>query len=416
MLFQVVGHLKPGVTPSQAVEDLNAVGTYLEKTYPKDDGNMTFTLGKPSLYGDFLGPVVQGRAGDFAFVGHRYLDRSGTSAAIADHARATSRDGYDGQFALFIALDPAHAAPSIDKPAYRYSHILYPVLSRALALGHNSWVPVAMLLVNLLAVFSGTLALALILKRSHEPPALAAAFGLFPGMFVAFERDLGDVLAYSLVPVAVLAMRWDRSSRLVLAGLLFAAAGLARESTLFFPAVLGLWHVIQPGRRPRRALQAAVLAVLAATPYVGWRLFLLSWIGPSHSVPSGLASFPFQGILFQRSAFEVLVVVLPGLLLAFAALGGLRGRRTSPFVLVVLVQVIVFVIFLPQASYADYNAAGRLQLGTVLAALCCVPALRGLADRFRKSLRAAIALAMLPVLLFTIAVLSAIAVLVGGAV
>jgi hypothetical protein len=357
-----------------------------------------------------LAPVVQGRAGDFAFVGHRYLDRSATPASIADHAHATSRDGYDGQFALFIALDPAHAAPSIDKPAYRYTHILYPALSRALALGHDAWVPVAMLLVNLLAVFSGTLALALVLKRSHEPPALAAVFGLFPGMFVAFERDLGDVLAYSLVPVAVLAMRWDRWSRLVLAGLVFAAAGLARESTLFFPAVLALWHLIQPGHRPIRALQATVLVVLAAAPYVGWKLFLLSWLGRSHSVPSGLASFPFQGILFGRSwgfaaVFEALVVVLPGLLLAFAALGALRGRTTSPFVVVVLVQVLVFVIFLPPACYADYDAAGRLQLGAVLGALCSVPALRGLADRFRTSLRAAIALAMLPALLFSVAVL-----------
>jgi hypothetical protein len=358
-----------------------------------------------------LGPVVQGRAGDFAFVGHRYLDRSGTSAAISDHARATSRDGYDGQFALFIALDPAHAAPSIDKPAYRYTHILYPVLARGLALGQDAWVPVAMLVVNLLAVFSGTLALALILRRNHEPPALVAVFGLFPGLFVAFERDLGDVLAYSLVPIAVLALRWERWPRLVLAGLLFAAAGLARESTLFFPAVLGLLHVMQPGRRPVRALQASVLAVVAAAPYLGWRLFLLSWLGPGRSVPSGLANFPFQGILYGRpwgvaAAFEALVVVLPGLLLAFAALGALRGRRTSPFVVVILVQVLVFVIFLPPASYADYNAAGRLQMGTVVAALCCVPALRGLAGRFRTSLRAAIVLAMLPVLLTLAVVLS----------
>ncbi|HMD34528.1 MAG TPA: ABC transporter permease [Vicinamibacterales bacterium] len=59
-LFQTIGHLKPGVTPAQAVADLNAIGADLEKTYPTDDANMTFTLARPSLYGDFLGPVVQG--------------------------------------------------------------------------------------------------------------------------------------------------------------------------------------------------------------------------------------------------------------------------------------------------------------------------------------------------------------------
>jgi predicted permease len=58
-LFQVIGHLKPGVTVAQAVADLDAIGADLERTYPKDDGQMTFALARPGLYGDFLGPVVQ---------------------------------------------------------------------------------------------------------------------------------------------------------------------------------------------------------------------------------------------------------------------------------------------------------------------------------------------------------------------
>jgi len=58
-IFMVMGHLRPGVTTAQAVADLNSIGTYLEKTYPKDDGQMTFALARPGLYGDFLGPVVQ---------------------------------------------------------------------------------------------------------------------------------------------------------------------------------------------------------------------------------------------------------------------------------------------------------------------------------------------------------------------
>jgi hypothetical protein len=35
-MYMVLGHLKPGVTPAQAIADLNSVGSYLEKTYPKD--------------------------------------------------------------------------------------------------------------------------------------------------------------------------------------------------------------------------------------------------------------------------------------------------------------------------------------------------------------------------------------------
>ena len=54
-----MGHLKARVTPAQAIADLNSIGSYLEKTYPKDDGHMSFTLARPSLYGDYFGRPVR---------------------------------------------------------------------------------------------------------------------------------------------------------------------------------------------------------------------------------------------------------------------------------------------------------------------------------------------------------------------
>ncbi|MGA3372193.1 MAG: ADOP family duplicated permease [Terracidiphilus sp.] len=59
-IFMVLGHLKPGVTPEQAIADLNSIGSYLEKTYPKDDAYMTYSLARPGLIGDMLGPPVKG--------------------------------------------------------------------------------------------------------------------------------------------------------------------------------------------------------------------------------------------------------------------------------------------------------------------------------------------------------------------
>ena len=58
-LFMLMGHLKPGVTEAQAIADLNATGAYLEKNYPKDENRMQFKLGRPSLYGDYLGKPVR---------------------------------------------------------------------------------------------------------------------------------------------------------------------------------------------------------------------------------------------------------------------------------------------------------------------------------------------------------------------
>ena len=58
-ILGAMGHLKAGVTPAQATGDLNAIGSYLEKTYPKDDSKMVFSLVRPSFFGDFLGRTVR---------------------------------------------------------------------------------------------------------------------------------------------------------------------------------------------------------------------------------------------------------------------------------------------------------------------------------------------------------------------
>jgi predicted permease len=58
-VFQTIGHLRAGVTPAQAVADLNSIGSYLEKTYPKDDSKVDFSVARPSLAGDFLGGAIR---------------------------------------------------------------------------------------------------------------------------------------------------------------------------------------------------------------------------------------------------------------------------------------------------------------------------------------------------------------------
>jgi len=58
-VFDVIGHLKPGVTQAQAIADLNAIGADLEKNYPETAGQLSFRLARPGLYGDFLGRPVK---------------------------------------------------------------------------------------------------------------------------------------------------------------------------------------------------------------------------------------------------------------------------------------------------------------------------------------------------------------------
>jgi predicted permease len=55
-VFEAFGHLKQGVTPAQAVADVNAVGEYLEKTYPKEVARGKTSLAHEGLT-SFGGPV-----------------------------------------------------------------------------------------------------------------------------------------------------------------------------------------------------------------------------------------------------------------------------------------------------------------------------------------------------------------------
>jgi predicted permease len=57
-IFMLMGHLKPGVTRAQAIADLNTVGAEIQRTYPRGNGKLTFTLTRPNLYGDYLGRPI----------------------------------------------------------------------------------------------------------------------------------------------------------------------------------------------------------------------------------------------------------------------------------------------------------------------------------------------------------------------
>src|SRR5215470_7974181 len=58
-LFMSIGHLKAGVTSAAAVADLNAISSYLVKSYPKDERSGGIALARPNLLGDQFAPGVQ---------------------------------------------------------------------------------------------------------------------------------------------------------------------------------------------------------------------------------------------------------------------------------------------------------------------------------------------------------------------
>ncbi|HEV2457094.1 MAG TPA: hypothetical protein VGS80_01925, partial [Ktedonobacterales bacterium] len=199
------------------------------------------------IYGVWVATyLLQGYdARDFTATSLYFLNKSHASTVIRydptyHNYIPANKLGYDGQFDYFIALDPVNARYYIDVPAYRYGRILYPMTARLLALGQPGLVPYTLLAVNLLAAAGGTLALAAWLKRKRLSPWLALLFGLYPGLFIAFQRDLNEPLAYALAALGVYLFDFGGRRRVLWAGIAFGLAALARESTLIFPLVYGL--------------------------------------------------------------------------------------------------------------------------------------------------------------------------------
>jgi predicted permease len=99
--IMALGHLKPGVTSAQAIADLNTVGAWLEKTYPKTDAHMTFALARPSLVGDMLGPLVKGFVGALMLLSGLILLAACANLGSLFAARAADRSR---EIALRLAL------------------------------------------------------------------------------------------------------------------------------------------------------------------------------------------------------------------------------------------------------------------------------------------------------------------------
>jgi len=97
----VVGRLKAGVTPAQATADLNSVGEWMAKAYPKDDEGLEFALTRPGLAGDMLGGPVHAFAAGLMLLAGLILLAAYVNLGSLFSARAADRSR---EVALRLAL------------------------------------------------------------------------------------------------------------------------------------------------------------------------------------------------------------------------------------------------------------------------------------------------------------------------
>jgi hypothetical protein len=189
-------------------------------------------------------------------------------------------NGYDGQFYYRLALDPAnlhHEAFGItlDSP-FRLQRIGYPALAWLVSLGQRSWVPVALVVVNVLALSAIGLVGGMLARDCGRHALCGLLLAGYFGFFISVGCDLTEPAAAACLLGGVLAYRRGRP---VLAGLLFAYGALTRETVMIVPLAIGLTRLVTMVRRPVRPGAGDLAWCLPPIAFGGWQLILRAATG-----------------------------------------------------------------------------------------------------------------------------------------
>ncbi|MBE9471547.1 MAG: hypothetical protein IMY75_05530 [Chloroflexi bacterium] len=332
----------------------------------------------------YVGITLARHGGDplaFALVGTQYSqgDPQGTQ-------------GYDGQFAYYIARDPAGGWRFCDVPAYRYQRILYPLLAWALALGRSAAVGWALVALNVAALAGGTYFTERLLAARGVNCWYALVYGLYGGLVAGLRLDLPEPLAYGLVQAGLWAWeergagsrkeeaeaRRGRKFCSSVTMVLLALAALAKETTLI--AVAGLLFYLALRHRWREAVG---LGLAVGLPFAAWQGVLWVWLGTPGVGAGGAMATPFEWLPFAGllrvatvswPAFWLLLAVegplfvLPIVWALIASVRDLLRGWQHPWVAVLLAQAAVLP-FLPFSTWREPLAMARLATGLVAATL-----------------------------------------------
>lgn len=300
-----------------------------------------------------------------------------TAIDIDEGCPKDAEEGYDGQFVYYIARNPGGAAPCIDVPAYRYQRILLPVLGRYLALGIEDLMPMAFVIINLVALGSSTLLLEQLLVQLGVSRWFAITYGLFFGSVIAVRVSTTEPLAYGFVVMAIW-LSQQENERLWLQALMLAAAAFTKETTGLFVAGFLLYYALE-----KRWTDGIRLALAVGIPFGLWQLYLYDWLG-AFGVGSGgaggtsfeiipyngiwriayddggnLEAFALLGILFIPS------VVLPSLWGLWATIQEFREGKYHLYTCLFFASLAIMP-FVPFSTYREFIGIYRFIVGMVM--------------------------------------------------
>lgn len=247
--------------------------------------------------------------GALVVAGDQFTDARQVSIPVERHSA-----GYDGQFYYRLALDPftnqwnAHGI-RFDYPTYRQQRIFMPLLAWAATAGHARTIPIAIVLINIVAVGLLAASSARIFSDCGLNPWLSAAAWMYPGWLLSMTRDCAEIVEVALLVAMIAAAQRRRTALAVVAAV---AAALTKETALLAIAACAI---------------AAPWLVIAIAAQLGFK-FTLFYVW--HAAPSfGLRHFsiPFAGLVqsfsLQRPfpVFTNVEIIALGLCVTAAALG-----------------------------------------------------------------------------------------------
>ena len=176
--------------------------------------------------------------------------------------------GYDGQFYYRLALDPFNwnktAYGITMDQSYRYTRIGYPILAWLVSLGQHQFVPIALVVINLLGVAAMAFLGGMFARDSGRHALWGLAFAAYFGLVISVGRDTAEPLAEACMLGGLFAYRRTRP---VLSTCLFTVGALTRETILFAPAAIAVTRLVAMARRRARPGLADLTWIVPACAY-----------------------------------------------------------------------------------------------------------------------------------------------------
>jgi Gpi18-like mannosyltransferase len=315
-----------------------------------------------------------------AYVGWRLTLYGGDPSAIAEIGTRFAENnlqgtqGYDGQFSLFIALDPdpQSVASHLDVPAYRYQRILYPLLARLIAFGNNNLIPWTLILVNVLTHATATYLLADLLERKGYASWYALIYGLWVGLISGVGLDLHEPLAFGLV---ILGFYLRQRRKYVLMAVSFSLALFAKEVTVVF------WLAILIADLAERKIDTSHGVLIGGGLLFGlwqfwlWRTFGMPGLGSGGDMATPFEWIPFMGFfriglvdLRALALFSLifgLTILFPTIYALIQGVSALRFEFTNEYAWSSVLNAVV-IVTLPFSTFREPLGLVRIFTGVVL--------------------------------------------------